>query len=86
MTSPTVAKATTASVWMRTRPRVEREERRKYAHREDPEQELPAVADVLVDDEAAERPGGDGHECHEGQPAAHRAHLRRSGGCGSIEG
>jgi len=65
---------------------MESKERRKDAHREDPEQELTAVADPLIDDEAAERPGSDGHECHEGQPAAHQAHLRRSGGCGSIEG
>ena len=66
--------------------RMEREERREHAHGEHPEQELTAVADVLVDDEAAERPRGDGEERHEGEAAAHHAHLRRSGGCGSIEG
>ena len=66
--------------------RMERKERHEHAHGEDPEQELTAMADVLVDDEAAERPRGDGEERHEGEAPAHHAHLRRSGGCGSIEG
>jgi hypothetical protein len=50
---------------------MERQERCEHAHREDSEQELTAVTDVLIDDEPAERPCGDGEERHEGKPAAH---------------
>ena len=85
MTSPTVAIATTASVWTRTVVRVSREERGEHSDREETERELARVTDLPVDREPADGPGADDEECDE-REAAHHLHLRRSAGGGSAEG
>jgi hypothetical protein len=60
--------------------RMSREECSEDADREDTERKLARMSDVLVDDEPAEGPGGDGEQCDQLEAVHHRIFVDAAAG------